>query len=662
MDREGAPEKFVVGSGLTARWDSVRNLFEHAQDALFLLDPDHEAILDVNPAACQLLGYVREELLTLSIPAICANEMPQFRAFLRSILQAGSGRIATLSYVTRAHERVSVGISASVVDVEDRLCVIAFVREIERASGTESRATHDRGHREQGSGQAPADASESRQLYRMLLEINNAIISNLTRQALFHAIAEALRKVIPFDRAVLPIYDAEKDVLRTFALEGRSVPGHSHEVDTEISRHESGSGWAFTQRRPLLKRELMTEGEFPSDDILLAGGIHSYVVVPLIAREKGLGTLFLASSQPDQYSPEDVVLLESVAKQIALAIENMLAYEEIDRLRAKLEEENRYLQEEIGTEYNLEEIIGQSPAMKQVFKAIGTVAPTDATVLILGETGTGKELVARALHNLSSRRRQALVKVNCAALPAGLIESELFGHEKGAFTGALTRRTGRFELANGGTLFLDEIGDLLPELQPKLLRVLQEGEFERVGGHQTIRVNVRVIAGTNRDLEQAIHTGGFRPDLYYRLSVFPIRVPPLRERAADIPLLARYFTQKCAARLGKRTPSVSPATIESLLAYAWPGNVRELENVVERAVILSQSAQLDLAGWRPTVAPSGSGEAILTLEELERRHILAVLEGTGGRISGERGAAKLLGMKPTTLDARMKKLGISRRL
>jgi transcriptional regulator with GAF, ATPase, and Fis domain len=339
----------------------------------------------------------------------------------------------------------------------------------------------------------------------------------------------------------------------------------------------------------------------------------------------------------------------------------MLAYEEIDRLRAKLEEENRYLQEEIGTEYNLEEIIGQSGAMKQVFKAIGTVAPTDATVLILGETGTGKELVARALHNLSSRRGRALVKVNCAALPAGLIESELFGHEKGAFTGALTRRTGRFELANGGTLFLDEIGDLLPELQPKLLRVLQEGEFERVGGHQTIRVNVRVIAGTNRDLEQAIHAGGFRPDLYYRLSVFPIRVPPLKERAEDIPLLARYFTQKCAARLGKRTPRISPRAIESLLAYAWPGNVRELENVVERAVILSQGAQLDLAGWRPTAAPSGSEQGIQTLEELERKHILAVLEVTGGRVSGERGAAKLLGMKPTTLDARMKKLGISRR-
>jgi len=661
MDREGTPEKFIVSSGLTARWDSVRNLFEHAQDALFLLDPDHEAILDVNPAACQLLGYVREELLTLPIPAICPDDMAQFRAFLRSILQAGSGRIATLSYVTRAGERVSVEISASVVDVDDRLCVIAFVREIERASGTEFSATHDRKRVKQGSGQIPADARESRQLYRMLLEINNAIISNLTRQALFHAIAEALRKVIPFDRAVLPIYDAEKDVLRTFALEGRSLPGHAHEVDTEISRHESGSGWAFDHRRPLLKRDLATEGEFAADDALLAGGIHSYVVVPLIVRGKGLGTLFLASSQPNQYSPEEVVLLESVAKQVALAIENMLAYEEIDRLRAKLEEENRYLQEEIGTEYNLEEIIGQSGAMKQVFKAIGTVAPTDATVLILGETGTGKELVARALHNLSSRRGRALVKVNCAALPAGLIESELFGHEKGAFTGALTRRTGRFELANGGTLFLDEIGDLLPELQPKLLRVLQEGEFERVGGHQTIRVNVRVIAGTNRDLERAIHAGGFRPDLYYRLSVFPIRVPPLRERAEDIPLLARYFTQKCAARLGKRTPSVSPETIESLLAYAWPGNIRELENVIERAVILSQGAQLDLAGWRPTAAPGGSEQGIQTLEELERKHILAVLEVTGGRVSGERGAAKLLGMKPTTLDARMKKLGISRR-
>jgi transcriptional regulator with GAF, ATPase, and Fis domain len=299
--------------------------------------------------------------------------------------------------------------------------------------------------------------------------------------------------------------------------------------------------------------------------------------------------------------------------------------------------------------------------MKRVFKLIETVAPTDATVLLVGETGTGKELVARALHNLSSRRHRTLVKVNCAALPAGLIESELFGHEKGAFTGALTRRAGRFELAHGGTLFLDEIGDLPLELQPKLLRVLQEGEFERVGGHQTIRVDVRVIAATNRDLEQAIRGSTFRADLYYRLSVVPIRLPPLRERGADIPLLAGYFAQKHGTRLGKRVPSLLPATLRVLEAYPWPGNVRELENVVERALILSEGAQLDLGGWLPRPSPPPREEGTQTLEEIEREHILTVLEGTGWRVSGERGAARLLGMKPTTLEARMKKLGIARR-
>jgi formate hydrogenlyase transcriptional activator len=459
---------------------------------------------------------------------------------------------------------------------------------------------------------------------------------------------------------MLPLYDAEKDVFQTFALAGRVLPGHVHDVHTEIRRHGTGAGWVLDHRQPLLKRNLEAERELAADEMLLAGGIHSYMIVPLIARGRILGALFLGSSTPNRYSAEDVGFLEEVGQQIALAIENMLAYEEIARLRGRLEEENRYLQEEIQTEHNFEEIIGQSPAVKRVFKAIETVAPTDATVLIIGETGTGKELVARALHNLSPRRGQALVKVNCAALPAGLVESELFGHEKGAFTGALARRLGRFELAHGGTLLLDEIGDLTLELQPKLLRVLQEGEFERVGSPHPIRVDVRVIAATNRDLEQAIQAGRFRADLYYRLSVFPIRLPPLRERVEDIPLLVQYFTHRYAIRLGKRVPSVPAPTMETLQAYAWPGNVRELENVIERAVILSQGAHLDLGGWLPTPGASPRAGGTRTLEELEREHILAMLQMTGWKVSGERGAAKLLGMKPTTVEARMKKLGIRR--
>src|SRR6185369_503030 len=392
-----------------------------------------------------------------------------------------------------------------------------------------------------------AGVHDSLQQYSTLLEINNAIMSNLTQESLFHAISEALRTVVPFDRALL--YVVEKDALRTVALEGRELEGHSHDAHRVVSPQGTAAGWAFEHQQPRLSHNLALESRLPGDEILFAGGVRSYLVVPLIARGRAIGALLLASFEPDRYTYGDVPFLEGVAKQIALAVENMRAYEEIARLRARLEEENRYLQEEIKTEHNFEEITGQTPGMKQVFKMIETVAPTDATVLIVGETGTGKELVARALHNLSSRRHQALVKVNCAALPAGLIESELFGHEKGAFTGALTRRIGRFELAHGGTLFLDEIGDLPLELQPKLLRVLQEGEFERVGGSHTSRVDVRVIAATSRDLEEAIHASRFRADLYYRLSVFPIRLPPLRERAEDIPLLVEYFAQKYGRRL-----------------------------------------------------------------------------------------------------------------
>ena len=503
-----------------------------------------------------------------------------------------------------------------------------------------------------------ADPGESQQ-YRLLLEINNAIISNLTRESLFRAITEALRKVVPFDRAVL--YDAENDALRTFALEGPELPGHSHDLHRDVSRQGTAAGWVLDHRQSRLRRNIELEPRVPADEIMVAGGVRAYVCVPLMARGRALGALLLQSFAPDRYLPEDVPLLEEVAKQIALAVENMRAFEEIARLRAKLEEENRYLQDEIKSDHNFEEIVGQSPAIKEVFKAIEAVAPAGATVLITGETGTGKELVARALHNLSPRRGKALIKVNCAALPAGLIESELFGHEKGAFTGAIARKIGRFELAHGGTLFLDEIGDLPLELQPKLLRVLQEGEFERIGASHTITVDVRVIAATNRDLETAIRENRFRSDLYYRLNVFPIRLPPLRERTEDIPLVVRYLTLKYGPRLGKRISNLPPAIMKMLQTYSWPGNVRELENVIERATILSAGTELDLSWWPMTTGATGREGGPRTLEQVEREHIRAVLELTGWRVSGERGAAGQLGMKPTTLEARMKKLGITRK-
>jgi transcriptional regulator with GAF, ATPase, and Fis domain len=331
-------------------------------------------------------------------------------------------------------------------------------------------------------------------------------------------------------------------------------------------------------------------------------------------------------------------------------------------LRDRLAAENVYLQEEISVEHNFDEIVGSSPAIRKVLKAIEQVAVTDSTVLLLGETGTGKELMARAIHKLSGRKDRVFVTLNCAAIPPNLVESELFGHEKGAFTGALARRIGRFELADGATVFLDEVGDLPLDLQPKLLRVLQEGEFERLGSPRTIKADVRVIAATNRDLEEAVEEGTFRADLFYRLNVFPIRLPALRERPEDISLLVKFFAQKHGAKLGKRIERISPATLATLQTYPWPGNVRELENVIERAVILSQGPDLDLGDWLPKPASTNDpGEGVVpTMEELERRHVLQVLERTGWRVSGEKGAAKLLGLKPTTLESRMKKLNIAR--
>src|SRR5215472_13713584 len=332
----------------------------------------------------------------------------------------------------------------------------------------------------------------------------------------------------------------------------------------------------------------------------------------------------------------------------------------MEQEKARLEAANIYLQEEIKTEHNFEEIIGTSTAIKKVLQAIEKVAATDATVLVTGETGTGKELIARAIHHLSNRKDGVLVKVNCAAIPAGLIESELFGHVKGAFTGALTNRDGRFKLADGGTIFLDEVGEIPLELQTKLLRVLQEGEFERLGSTKTVKVNVRVIAATNRDLEKEVREGRFRSDLYYRLKVFPIALPALRDRKQDIPLLVSYFVTRFSGTMGKTVESVPAAAMEMLKSYSWPGNIRELEHVIERAVILSQGSELELGDWMPKSAPVAGNGAPATLEEVERTHIVAVLMQTNWRVSGDKGAAKILGLNPTTLEARMKKLGISR--
>ncbi len=358
---------------------------------------------------------------------------------------------------------------------------------------------------------------------------------------------------------------------------------------------------------------------------------------------------------------KDITRRKEDEKALLKANEDLAkALEEVSILKNQLEQENQYLQQEIKVTHNFTEIISESKKFKTVLRQIEQVAPTDASVLILGESGTGKELIARAVHNLSNRQNRPLVKVNCAALPANLIESELFGHERGAFTGALTKKTGRFELADGGTIFLDEVGEMPLELQPKLLRVLQEGEFERLGNARTTKVNVRVIAATNRDLQKEVDNGNFREDLFYRLNVFPLHVPPLRDRAEDIPLLVRHFLMKYGKKFGKTVDTVSQKVMYDLIKYPWPGNVRELENVIERALIISPGKQLNIGNSLPRLSGPAGKKRIETLEENERNHILKALEFTNWRISGDKGAARLLDIKRTTLEARMKKLGIER--
>ena len=375
----------------------------------------------------------------------------------------------------------------------------------------------------------------------------------------------------------------------------------------------------------------------------------SGVVLELRRKDNGKPLWMKWWSRPDPSGAYTRTMFIDITEQVLMEQE-----------KARLEAQNVYLQEEIKGTHNFEELIGGSTSLNKVLKNVERVAPTDSTVLITGETGTGKELIARAIHNLSPRKGRPLVKVNCAAIPAGLIESELFGHEKGAFTGALTKKMGRFELADKGTVFLDEIGELPLDLQSKLLRVLQEGEFERVGGTQTFKVNVRVIAATNRDLEQQSKTGHYRPDLYYRLNVFPIHLPALREREGDIPLLAQFFVRKFATGFGKKIDRVSERMMSGFQRYQWPGNIRELEHVIERAVILSEGPELEPIDWLSSSKNKAGATKTLTLEEMERQHIVDVLDQTNWRVSGEKGAAKILGLNPTTLEARMKKLDITR--
>ncbi|PYX08465.1 MAG: Fis family transcriptional regulator [Acidobacteria bacterium] len=500
---------------------------------------------------------------------------------------------------------------------------------------------------------------EKKERLQMMMDLNTILVTDRDCPKLFSAIASFMRRMIPHEYASVAVYDESARSLSLYPLDSPLTSG-SPSLATPLPVTESLAA------RALLEREIKI---FNRDDLagvqshvvghLLEQGIQSLCCVPLITRKGEVGTLNLASKQSDAFKPRDLDILQQVAAQVAIALENARAYHEIAELTRKLAKEKLYLEDEIRTELHFEEIVGESAPLKRVLSQAKTVAPSDATTLVLGETGTGKELIARAIHRMSSRKDASFIKLNCAAIPTGLLESELFGHERGAFTGAISQKIGRLELADRGTLFLDEVGDIPLELQPKLLRVLQDHEFERLGSTRTLRVNIRLIAATNRDLARAVAEREFRSDLYYRINVFPIRVPPLRDRSDDIPLLVRYFVQKFSRRMNKPIETIPSETMNSLVAWDWPGNVRELENFIERSVILSDGTVLraPLAELSTSESDS-SGNA--TLEVMERQYIIRVLRETAGVIAGSHGAATRLGMKRTTLQSRIIKMKISR--
>jgi formate hydrogenlyase transcriptional activator len=506
---------------------------------------------------------------------------------------------------------------------------------------------------------------------KLLLDLNNSMVSKLELRELLRVISASVRRLMQCDSVGVNLPDPESGELKLYALDfpgakGFLREGMVHASDSlPVSVFRTGQPMAFGLQNGAVSDKNVGMKLYEEE------GIQSLCWLPLISHDRGLGVLGLSRLAATPFSQEDVRFLMQVSTQVAIAVENALAYGQISELTEKLAQEKLYLEDEIRTEANFEEIVGTSPTLQRVLKLVETVAPTDSTVLINGETGTGKELIARAIHNLSPRSSKTFVRLNCAALPAGLLESELFGHEKGAFTGAVAQRIGRLELADHGTLFLDEVGEIPLQLQPKLLRVLQEREFERLGGTRTIRTNVRLIAATNRDLDAMVQEQKFRSDLFFRLNVFPVALPPLRERSEDIPLLVRHFVEEFSRRMSRPVETISSETMNALSQYRWPGNIRELQNVIERSVILSSgpSLHVPVAELYSGTLPASTNDAVPAkpqrripvrsiLAEVDRNQIIRALKEANGRVGGSDGAAARLGLKRTTFITRMKKLGI----
>ena len=496
--------------------------------------------------------------------------------------------------------------------------------------------------------------------YRALLAVAVVLNSQRDMHSLWEAITAEITKVIPWARASVTLYDREADGFRFYVL-ATTVAQVVLQRDAVVPRVGSAMGWAYDQKTLHIRPDLKRDQVFLEDKWYVQEGLGRMINLPLLVRDRCIGILNIGSRESGAPDPGDLVFLTQVAMQIASAIDHVQAYEQIDRLRDQLAKENLYLTEELRHMQNAGSLVGKSLAFRRVIGLARDVAPTPSTVFITGETGTGKELIAQAIHDWSPRHSKPMVRVNCAAFPAGLVESELFGHERGAFTGADRTREGRFELAHGGSLFLDEIGEMPLETQAKLLRVLQDGLIDRLGGKQPVRVDVRVIAATNRDLPAAVKAGTFRADLFYRLNVFPIGLPPLRNHPEDIPLLAQHFLKQYCVTLGRSCKEIDQESLERLIRYTWPGNVRELENVIERAMILSHEPVL-----RIDEHVLGSQDSPLTasppagLKEVEQQHILQTLTLTDWHIEGPDGAAARLGLPPSTLRSRMKQFGMKR--
>ena len=635
-----ATEQHEAQEALRQNDARLRSIVENISDAaIYLLDREGH-VLTWNPGAERLKGYAADEVLGLHLSRFFTDD------------DVAQGRPTELlrQAVTRGR-------------IEDEGWRVR--KDGSRFwANTVLTAIHDSTGAVTGFAKITRDFTERKQAQESVIaELSSLLLANVDIRKLLGAFSASIRHMIPHDAATLALFDESTGKLRTQFLAAENSEGNPSEV--LLDADTSPSGQAFRTRRPVILNKMDRWPFDPGSVKHLTGiGMQSGLWVPLIHRERTLGAITVASRVESAFSQHDAEVLTQMAGQVAMAVNNAMAYKQIAELRDRLAQEKQYLEDEINLEHRFDDIVGESTGLRNVLRQIATVAPTDATVLIQGETGTGKELLARAVHRLSPRSERTFVKLNCAAIPAGLIESELFGHEKGAFTGAIARKIGRLELAHQGTLFLDEIGELPLDLQPKLLRALQEREIERVGGTQPIPIDVRLIAATNRDLAKMVAEKQFRSDLFYRLKVFPVFAPPLRDRAADIPTLVRHFVSRHARRMGKTIETIPPEAMEALVAWKWPGNIRELENFLERAVILTRGTVLhvpttELEGI-PEEEDDESAPANPTLVAAERETILRALREAKGVIGGPGGAADRLGLKRTTLNSKIKKLGIER--